>query len=125
MRRNYFRFEHYPRCISLKDSGPFHIHAWNVCSCPRSDSLFPAAGAYSEAEKEEKRIRVQEQLLVLLTGLTDHKEDVVRRFFRELNAIKEVLLNDAGFKSIKQVDFKGNNDVFLGVQTPEHKQFSL
>ena len=35
------------------------------------------------------------------------------------------MLNDAGFKSIKQVDFKGNNDVFLGVQTPEHKQFSL
>jgi serine O-acetyltransferase len=61
------------------------------------ESLFPTKHSLTNAEKEEKRIYLQNHLPLLLTGLTDTKEDVVLRFLESLDGIKVILLKDASF----------------------------
>lgn len=59
--------------------------------------LFQARQSFTKAEEEEQRHSLKNQLLDLLTGLTENKEQVVRDFFKHLDEKKEILLKDAGF----------------------------
>ena len=59
--------------------------------------LFPATNSYSDTELENKSNTSEIQLLRILTGLTDRREDVTKRFFKNLDKIKDTLLKDATF----------------------------
>jgi serine O-acetyltransferase len=59
--------------------------------------LFQARHSFTKAEEEEQRLSLQYQLMALLTGLTDNKEQIVHDFFQHLDEKKEILLNDACF----------------------------
>ena len=59
--------------------------------------LFPATNSYSDTELENKSNTSEIQLLRILTGLTDRREDVTKRFFKNLDEIKDTLLKDAVF----------------------------
>jgi len=59
--------------------------------------LFPEANSYSDTQTEIKHLDVKIQLLSILTGLTDKKEDVKDQFLKNLKNIKKTLLKDAAF----------------------------
>jgi serine O-acetyltransferase len=59
--------------------------------------LFQTRHSFSAREEEERRSSIQSQLMNLLTGLTDQKEQVVQMFFEHLEEKKTLLLKDAGF----------------------------
>jgi serine O-acetyltransferase len=59
--------------------------------------LFPESNSYSDIETEIKLSNPEKQLLGILTGLTDKKEEVKNQFFVNLNNIKETLYKDANF----------------------------
>jgi serine O-acetyltransferase len=59
--------------------------------------LFPESNSYSDIEAEIKLSNPEKQLLGILTGLTDKKEEVKNQFFINLNNIKETLHKDANF----------------------------
>jgi serine O-acetyltransferase len=59
--------------------------------------LFPESNSYSDIEAEIKLSNPEKQLLGILTGLTDKKEEIKNQFFINLNNIKETLHKDANF----------------------------
>jgi serine O-acetyltransferase len=59
--------------------------------------LFPETHSYSDAETENSMNDLQKQLINILSGLTDKKEEISLQFFKNLDKIKTVLLKDAGF----------------------------
>jgi serine O-acetyltransferase len=59
--------------------------------------LFPAANSYSDTELGNKSNTAEIQLIRILTGLTDKREEITHSFFENLDPIKETLLKDAGF----------------------------
>jgi serine O-acetyltransferase len=59
--------------------------------------LFPESNSYSDTDSDIKRNDPHAQLLEILTGLTDKKEEVRNQFFKELKNIKKTLIKDAGF----------------------------
>jgi serine O-acetyltransferase len=59
--------------------------------------LFPSTNSYSDTEIEKNSNTPENQLLNILTGLTDKREEVTRKFFKNLENTKETLLKDAGF----------------------------
>ena len=59
--------------------------------------LFQVRYSFTKTEEEEQILSLQNQLMVLLTGLTENKEQVVHDFFENLNEKKEILLKDARF----------------------------
>ena len=61
------------------------------------EHLFPITYSYTDSETESIRNDPENQLLGILSGLTDNNEEVARQFFGNLEKIKELLLKDAGF----------------------------
>ena len=59
--------------------------------------LFPTTHSYTDIENGNGLDYIEQKLLLLLSGLTDKKEDVKRHFFSGLDDIKKVLLKDAAF----------------------------
>jgi serine O-acetyltransferase len=59
--------------------------------------LFPHANRFTKNEIESKDKDLQVQILDILSGLTDKKEDVIRQFFENLKKIKTALNKDASF----------------------------
>jgi len=59
--------------------------------------LFQSTNYYSDTEIEKNSNTTQNQLLNILTGLTDKKEEVTRTFFKNLEETKKILLKDAAF----------------------------
>jgi len=59
--------------------------------------LFPESNSYSDIEAEIKYNKPEIQLLGILTGLTDNKEEVKNQFFKNLKNIKKTLQKDANF----------------------------
>jgi serine O-acetyltransferase len=59
--------------------------------------LFPSTNSYSETEAENNLNEQQNQMLIILSGLTENKEEVTRQFFETIDSIKETLLKDAKF----------------------------
>jgi serine O-acetyltransferase len=59
--------------------------------------LFPEANSYSDTASEIKSNDMQAQLLSILTGLTENKEEIKNRFLKNLKNIKKTLLKDAAF----------------------------
>jgi serine O-acetyltransferase len=59
--------------------------------------LFPATNSYSDTELENKSNTSEIQLLRILTGLTDKREEITNHFFKNLDKIKDTLLKDAEF----------------------------
>ncbi|MCX6327516.1 MAG: serine acetyltransferase [Bacteroidia bacterium] len=59
--------------------------------------LFPTTHSFTDTEIESNRKDLQDQILEILSGMTDNKEEVTRQFFNNLKNIKKVLLKDAGF----------------------------
>jgi serine O-acetyltransferase len=59
--------------------------------------LFPKAHRFTENEIEKNRIVLQNQILEILSGLTDKKEKVAQEFFKNLKKIKKMLNQDANF----------------------------
>jgi serine O-acetyltransferase len=61
------------------------------------DLLFPTTHSFSEAEIECNRNALMNQILYILSGLTKKNEETTRKFFRNLEKIKKVLVKDAKF----------------------------
>ena len=61
------------------------------------DLLFPTMHPCNVVDKEEKLTMLHHQLPVLLSGLTEKKEEAERCLLESLDRIKETLLQDAGF----------------------------
>lgn len=61
------------------------------------DLLFPINHPDTNPEVATDQIELQNQVLSILSGLTENKEEVCRQFFKKLDDIKEVLLKDANF----------------------------
>jgi serine O-acetyltransferase len=59
--------------------------------------LFPSTHSYSDIKFENNLNDLQSQMLDLLTGLTDKKEEVSQHFIKNLENIKITLLRDANF----------------------------
>jgi len=59
--------------------------------------LFPHANRFTKNEIESNNKDLQDQILDILSGLTDKKEDVTRQFFENLKKIKIALNKDASF----------------------------
>jgi serine O-acetyltransferase len=59
--------------------------------------LFPEANSYSDTVSEIKSSDIQVQLLTILKGLTENKEEVKNQFLKDLKNIKKTLLKDAAF----------------------------
>ena len=59
--------------------------------------LFPHAHRFTKDEIESSSKDLQNQILDVLSGLTDKKEDVTREFFENLKHIKKLLNKDAAF----------------------------
>lgn len=59
--------------------------------------LFPSTNSYSETEAEKNLSEPQNQMLSILSGLTENKEEVTRQFFETIDSVKETLLKDAKF----------------------------
>ncbi len=59
--------------------------------------LFPMTNSFTDSEIEINRKDLKNQLLFILAGLTDKKEEVTQHFFRNLEKIKKGLLKDAAF----------------------------
>ena len=59
--------------------------------------LFPATNSYSDTEIKNNPNDPQNQMLTILSGLTEKKEKVTQQFFKNLENIKKTLLKDANF----------------------------
>jgi serine O-acetyltransferase len=59
--------------------------------------LFPSTNSYSETEAENNLNDPQNQMLSILSGLTENKEKVTQLFFKNIENIKKTLLKDANF----------------------------
>ena len=59
--------------------------------------LFPTTHAFNDEEIECNRQVLEDQLMEILTGLTDKSEEVTKRFFNNLGEIRKVLVRDATF----------------------------
>lgn len=59
--------------------------------------LFPSTHSYSDIKFENDLNDLQSQIMDLLTGLTDKKEEVSQYFIKNLENIKITLLRDANF----------------------------
>lgn len=59
--------------------------------------LFPATNSYSDTEIDNNLNDPQNQMLTILSGLTEKKEKVTQQFFKNLENIKKTLLKDANF----------------------------
>ena len=59
--------------------------------------LFPDTHSYSDDVVLNNLNDIENQLISILTGLTDKKEQVARQFFGNLENVKKTLLRDAGF----------------------------
>ncbi len=59
--------------------------------------LFPSTHSYSDIKFENDLNDLQSQIMDLLTGLTDKKEEVSQQFIKNLENIKITLLRDANF----------------------------
>jgi serine O-acetyltransferase len=61
------------------------------------EQMFPTTHSFTDAEIECNRKELQKQISVILSGLTSNDDDIPRKFFRNLENIKKVLLKDAAF----------------------------
>ena len=61
------------------------------------DLLFPTTHSFTEAEIECNKKDLQNQIISVLSGLTDKNKEITRLFFKNLEKIKKGLLKDAGF----------------------------
>ncbi|HNW57664.1 MAG TPA: serine acetyltransferase [Bacteroidales bacterium] len=59
--------------------------------------LFPNANYFADPEAENNHRDLNKQMLNILAGLTDDKEEVTQKFIDNLKTIKETLLKDAAF----------------------------
>jgi serine O-acetyltransferase len=59
--------------------------------------LFPATNSYRDKEIDNISNSAQNQLVEILTGLTDNKEEISGFFFKNLEKIKKTLLDDANY----------------------------
>ena len=59
--------------------------------------LFPSTNSYSDTEAENNRSDPQNQMLGILSGLTENEEEVAQQFFKNIENIKRTLLKDANF----------------------------
>jgi serine O-acetyltransferase len=59
--------------------------------------LFPTTNSYSDTEIKNNLNDPQNQMLNILSGLTEKKEKVTQQFFKNLENIKKTLLKDANF----------------------------
>ena len=59
--------------------------------------LFPTTNSYSDTEIKNNPNDPQNQMLTILSGLTEKKEKVTQQFFKNLENIKKTLLKDANF----------------------------
>jgi len=59
--------------------------------------LFPSTNSYSDTEAENNRSDLQNQMLGILSGLTENEEEVAQQFFKNIENIKMTLLKDANF----------------------------
>ena len=61
------------------------------------EQLFPTTHSFTDTEIECNCKELQKQISVILSGLTSNDDDIQRKFFRNLENIKKVLLQDAAF----------------------------
>lgn len=59
--------------------------------------LFPTANSFTDPEPGKNWEDLHDQLINILSGLTDNSKEVARQFFEKLDKIKHTLLEDAGF----------------------------
>jgi serine O-acetyltransferase len=59
--------------------------------------LFPTTHSFTEIEIESNRKDLQNQMISILSDLTDKNENIARQFFKNLEKIKGGLLKDANF----------------------------
>jgi serine O-acetyltransferase len=59
--------------------------------------LFPNAQRFTKTDIENTGKDLHNQIIDVLSGLTDKKEEVTRQFFENLKKIKKILNKDAGF----------------------------
>ncbi len=61
------------------------------------DQMFPTTHSFTETEIERNHNELKNQIREILAGLTNNKEEIPEKFFRNLDEIKKVLLKDAAF----------------------------
>lgn len=59
--------------------------------------LFPETHSFGDSEILKNMDAIQNQMLNILSGIADNKEEVNRKFFKNLKGLKNTLLKDAGF----------------------------
>ena len=59
--------------------------------------LFPTTHSFTESEIECNRTALQNQIRDILSCLTDRNEEIAMKLFKNLESIKEDLINDADF----------------------------
>lgn len=59
--------------------------------------LFPSTHYYTDTKIDSNLNDPQNQLLNILSGLTDKKEEIKQQFFENLEKLKKILLDDANF----------------------------
>lgn len=61
------------------------------------EMLFPTTHSFTDVEIESSRNELRQQVLDILSGLTDNNKEVTQHFFKNLEKIKKGLLLDAEF----------------------------
>lgn len=61
------------------------------------DLLFPTIHSFTESEIESNKHDLKNQIISVLSGMTDKTEEITRLFFKNLDKIKKGLLKDANF----------------------------